>query len=72
MYSVWFCDLEKAVKALKEAVPNLSTFCSIEGNVYGDFVIKNETETWIVRHTDYSVWHLEKGGHKWGNWIEVE
>lgn len=72
MYSVWFCDLEKAIKALKEKVPNLSTFCSIEGNFHGDFVIKNETETWIVRHDNFSVWHLEKSSHKWGNWVEVE
>lgn len=72
MFSVWFCDLEKAIKALREKVPNLSTFCSIEGNVYGDFVIKSNDDTWIVKHNDFSVWHLEAGRYKWGDWVEVE
>lgn len=72
MYSVWFCNLEKAIKALNNKLPNLQTFCSIEGNAHGDFVIKNETDTWIVSHKDFSVWHLEKGKYKWGDWVEVE
>ena len=70
-YSVWFCDLEKAVKALRAKVPNLETFNSIEGNAYGDFLVKTDTEKWIIKHRDFSVWHEEKGKHKWGNWVEL-
>lgn len=70
-YSVWFCDLEKAIKALKEKEPNLETFNSIEGNAYGDFIIKTDTDEWIVKHRDFSVWHKEKGQHKWGDWVEL-
>lgn len=71
MYSVWFCDLEKAVAAINAKRPNLATFCSIEGNADGDFVIKNETDTYIVRHTDFSVWHRE-GDWRTGKWVEVK
>lgn len=72
MYSVYFNDLKKVIEALNNKVPNLSTFCSIEGNVHGDFVIHNETDTWIVRHNDFSIWHLERGKNRWGDWVEVE
>lgn len=70
-YSVWFCDLEKAVEALKTKVPNLETFNSIEGNAYGDFLVKTDTEKWIIKHRDFSVWHEEKGKNKWGDWVEL-
>ena len=72
MYNVYLNDLNKVIEALNNKVPNLKTFCSIEGNVHGDFVIHNETDTWIIRHNDFSVWHLEKGKNKWGDWVEVE
>ena len=72
MYSIWFCDLPKVIEALNSKIPNLSTFCSIEGNIHGDFVIHNETDTWIVKHNDFSVWHLERIPSKWGNWVEVK
>lgn len=77
MYSVYFNDLKKVIEVLNNKVPNLKTFCSIEGNSHGDFVIHdenafNEADTWIVRHDDFSVWHLEKGKNKWGDWVEVE
>lgn len=71
MYSVWFLDLPKVVKAINVKLPNLSTFCTIEGNAYGDFVVRNETDTWIVKHNDFSVWHLDRSKEKWGNWVRL-
>lgn len=72
MYSVYFCDLKKAIEVFNNKIPNLVTFCSIEGNIHGDIIIHNETDTWIVRHNDFSVWHLERGKNRWGDWVEVE
>ncbi len=72
MYSVWFCDVPKVINAVNKKVPNLTTFCKIEGNAYGDFIVANETDTWIVKHNDFSVWHLERTPPKWGNWVEVK
>ena len=40
-------------------------------NAYGDFLIKTDTATYIVRHSDFSVWRLEKDC-RWGHWVEVE
>jgi len=71
MYSVWFCDLEKAIKALRKVQPNMDTFGSIEGNVYGDFVIKDFTTTYIVKHTDFSVWCL-LGDWRNGKWVKID
>ena len=42
MFSVYFYDLPKVIEAIKTKLPNLTTFCSIRGNFFGDFVIKNE------------------------------
>lgn len=71
MYSVWFQDLEKVIQVMKEKVPTMETFCSIDGNSNGDFVIRNETEVYIVKHTDFSVWH-SKGDWRNGKWEEVK
>lgn len=70
MYSVWFVDLQKAIEVFMLKTHHF-TFCSIEGNAHGDFVIKTANDTWIVKHNDFSVWHLEPGKYKWGDWIEV-
>lgn len=67
-YNVWFCDLEKVIEAFREKV-NASTFSSISGNAYGDFVIKHGDDTWIVKHRDFSVWHLV-GDWRDGKWVE--
>lgn len=72
MYSVWFCDLPKVIEAINKKLPNLVTFCSIEGNAYGDFVVKNETDTWIVKHDDFSVWYLGRTLADYGEWVEVK
>lgn len=71
MYSVWFCDLEKVLPQLKKKLPHFVTFCSIQGNANGDFVIKDDTNTYIVKHTDFSIWHLE-GDWRTGKWVEVK
>ena len=70
MYSIWFCDLEKAIKALEKACPNFKTFTAIRGNAFGDFVVEDDTNTYIVKHNDFSVWHLE-GDWRTGKWVEV-
>ena len=49
MYSVWFQDLKKVLEQLKKKVPEVQTFCSIEGNAYGDFVVKTSSKTYIVK-----------------------
>ena len=66
MYSVWFCDLEKAIKAFRAACPNFETFTSIQGNANGDFVIRYNEELFVVKHSDFSVWRQENG-----KWVEV-
>ena len=60
MFTVWFCDVQKVIKAIQKKVPNLTTFCAIEGNAYGDFIIRDNTDTWLVKHDDFSVWYLDK------------
>lgn len=71
MYGVWFCDLQKVIAAMAEKVPTMETFTSIEGNADGDFVVRNCTITYIVRHTDFSVWK-RIGSWKEGRWERVE
>lgn len=71
MYTVWFSDLEKVLKVFHEKFPHIVTFCSLGGNAYGDFLIKTDTATYCVHHSDFSVWRLEKDCH-WGHWVEVE
>lgn len=65
MYSVYFQDLPLVLKALAKKLPNLTTFCSIEGNAYGDFVIKDDTNTWVVNYNDFTVWQIVKSKEKW-------
>ena len=71
MYSVWFQDLEKVIAKLKEKVPTMTTFSEIRGNAYGDFVIRNGEDTYIVKHQDLSILHRE-GDWKNGKWVEVK
>ena len=70
MYSVWFQDLEKVIWVLHNHLPQLTTFNSIKGNADGDFVIKTDTKTYIVRHCDFSIWRLD-GSWKNGNWTQI-
>ena len=71
MYSVWFQDLEEVLYQLKKHLPDFTTVCSINGNANGDFVIRDETNVYIVKHTDFSIWHRE-GDWKNGKWVEVK
>lgn len=70
-YNVWFADLEKAIKAMKEKMPAVCVFKSIQGNADGDFVIKTSSSTYIVRHKDFSIWKLE-GSWCTGRWVEIK
>lgn len=70
MFDVWFQDLEKALWEFNLHLPQVKTFTSIEGNADGDFVIKTDTKTYIIRHTDYSIWRLD-GSWKEGNWTRI-
>ena len=71
MYGVWFCDLQKVIAAMAKKVPTMETFTSIEGNADGDFVVRNCTITYIVKHTDFSVWK-RIGSWREGRWEKVE
>lgn len=71
MYSVWFQDLEKVIQVMKEKVPTMETFNEIRGNAFGDFIIQDDTNTYIVKHTDFSVWHLSNWKSK-ESWEEIK
>lgn len=73
MYNVWFCDLEKVVKAFREKLPYCETFNRIEANADGDFIIECEAGHFIVKHTDFSVWEFN-GSWKNSNskWVKAE
>ena len=65
MYRVWFSDLDKAIKALLHAVPNLTMFTNIRGNAHGDFIFSiDEGIAYCVRHDDFSVWKMPKDWRK--------
>ena len=51
-------------------MPRCTTVNSISGNACGDFVIKNDTDTYIIKHTDWTLWKKE-GDWKTGKWVEV-
>lgn len=71
MYSVWFQDLEKVIQVMKEKVPTMTTFSEIHGNAFGDFIIQDDTNTYVVKHTDFSVWHLSNWKSK-ESWEEIK
>lgn len=70
MYSVWIEDLDKAIAVFSAKMPRCTTVNSISGNACGDFVIKNDTDTYIIKHTDWTLWKKE-GDWRTGKWIEV-
>ena len=71
MYRVWFCDLEKAIAALRAVVTD-DLFCNIKGNYHGDFVFEmNETTTYIVKHEDFRVWR-NFGDWRNPDWREIK
>lgn len=58
MCPVSFKDLEKVIQVMKEKVPTMEVFTEIYANAFGDFVIQDDTNTYVVKHTDFSVWYL--------------
>lgn len=70
MYSVWLEDLAKIIEVFNKKKPTFKTFTSIHGNAYGDFVIKNDADTFIIRHTDWSLWKKENNNDT-EQWIEI-
>lgn len=72
MYSVWFCDLEKAIKVFRETFPMRDTFNSIKGNANGDFIFECDPDSFIVKHTDFSIWKFEGPWKKGGRWIKIK
>lgn len=71
-YSMNFVDFKRALKIFEEKVPNLNTISQADANGYGDLVIHTNTDTWMVKREDWSVWHLDRSAGKWGEWVEVE
>lgn len=63
--SVWFVDLEKALKVFHEKLPKVELFNSIEGNIYGDFFITCGKEKYIITHDTWRVYHFNKKENKW-------
>ena len=56
---------------MKEKVPTMETFSEIRGNAFGDFIIQDDTNTYVVKHTDFSVWHLSNWKSK-ESWEEIK
>lgn len=71
MYSVWFCDLEIALKTFRRVCPNITCFTSIEGNAFGDFTFRTTAGTYCVSHTDFSVYKFEGTDWKDGHWVKI-
>ena len=63
-------DFGKALQVIKQKMPEL-VFTSIACNIYGNFVIKKNDETFIVKSEDWTVWELKNG---WRNpeWVELK
>ena len=71
MYRVWFDDLEKAIAAFRAVVMD-ELFCSISGNVYGDFIFQIDTGVqYTVKHNDFSVWR-NFGDWRNPDWKEIK
>ena len=70
MFRMWVSDFEKALKAVHERT-HYDLICSIEANLFGDFVVKVDSNTtYIVRHRDFSVIR-NYGTWENPNWVEV-
>ena len=55
--NVWFCDLQNAILAFVAKCPDILLFSKIEGTPTGDFIIICDKEIYVVKHTDFTVWH---------------
>lgn len=70
-YSVWIEDLDKAIAVFSGKMPLHTPVNSITGNAFGDFVIINDENTYIIKHTDWSLWKLEGSWSDGVKWVEV-
>jgi hypothetical protein len=63
-------DFGKVLQIIKQKMPEL-VFTSITCNIYGNFVIKKNDETFVVKAEDWTVWQLKNG---WRNpeWVELK
>lgn len=57
---MWFSDLEKALAVFKIKCPEVETFETIEGNMYGDFVIRTSTSTFLITHDNFNIYQHDK------------
>ena len=64
---MWFSDLEKALAVFKIKCPEVETFETIEGNMYGDFVIHTNQSIFIITHESFNIYQHQKiwDANKW-------
>lgn len=71
MFRVWFDDLEKAIAAVRKATGD-DLFCSINGNINGDFIFQmNVGVQYVVKHSDFTVWR-NFGDWRNPDWKEIK
>ena len=63
--AVWFSDLEKALDAFYEKLPDIELFNSIEGNIYGDFLITYGNEKYIIVKGIWKVYRFNNDAYRW-------
>lgn len=65
-------NLDKAIAVFSGKMPPGTLVNSIQGNVHGDFIVKNDTDVYIIKHADWSLWKRE--GESWRTgftWVEI-
>ena len=68
--NVWFQDLEKALEVFRQKCPEIQTFTSIEGNMYGDFIINTENHLYLITHDTFKVYrHRNAWDDK--DWVRI-
>lgn len=71
MYRVWLADAEKAIAAIREKT-DAELFCSVNVNLYGDFIFKiADCIEYFVKHDDFSVWQ-NFGDWRNPDWREIK
>lgn len=71
MFMVWTCDLPEVIAALVGRKVNIDLFSSIEGNVYGDFIVRvGEDTTYLVKHNTFEV-YVHEGNWSTGHWKKI-
>ena len=68
---MWFSDLEKALKVFREKCPECETFEGLEGNIYGDFIIRVTGNTiYLITHETFKIYRHERKGDD-NKWVRV-